>query len=213
MNGLKICNKASDRLQAGINVYRNIGVKDVSALDDYIKNERAAILETHSRELPPGFSFSRKLYRAFSTDPTKYRPSSEALWRRTKKGLDFPMVNPFVDLTNLLSMRYQVPYGLYDLDKLEGEIEIGAGAPGDNYQGIRKDTINLEGKIALKDILGPFGNPSSDSLRTSTTSETTNLLQVIFFHAEAPLKEDILSGTYKDFLQFFEIADSDSFIV
>ncbi len=208
-----IKNSIADRLSAGVNVFFNISIKDKNRLKAFIKTEIKVIRESHLKQMPPGFSFSRKLYRAFSIDPTKYRPSSEALWRRVKKGLEFPFVNPFVDLTNLLSLKYQVSYGLYDLDKIEGDIEMTQGGEGESYQGIRKDIINLNGKILLKDGSGPFGNPSSDSLRTCTSDETTNVLQVIFFHKDDPLKEKILSETHIRYSDFFEISDLHSTIV
>lgn len=209
----QIKNLVSDRLRVGVTFFWGISIKDENELHFYIKNKVSGLLESHSLQMPPGFSFSRQLYRAFSVDPTKHRPSSEALWRRVKKGLDFPLVNPFVDLTNLLSLKYQVPYGLYDLDKIEGDIEIAQGGEGETYQGIRKDIVALDGKILIRDARGPFGNPSSDSLRTCTTAETVNLLQVIFFHKEDPLKEEILSETYRQFLNFFTMADSNSYLL
>lgn len=207
----KIDNLVSDRLSVGVNVFWNISVKDGAALTAFIEREIPVIVEGHGRELPPGFSFSRKLYRSFSVDPTKHRPSSEALWRRIKKGLEFPFVNPFVDLTNFLSLKYQVSYGLYDLDKIEGDIRIGQGSEGDGYEGIRKDAVNLNGKILLRDARGPFGNPSSDSLRTSTSGESVNVLQVIFFHPGDPLKEEILSRSHRQYLDLFNVSDSRSF--
>lgn len=200
-----IKNLVADRLSVGINLFFEISVKARDELYAFIQKKIPGILDGHSVQLPPGFSFSRKLYQAFSIDPTKYRPSSEALWRRIKKGFDFPFVNPFVDLTNYLSLKYQVPYGLYDLDKIEGDIEITQGTEADSYQGIRKDIVSLDSKILLRDTRGPFGNPSSDSLRTSTSDETDNLMQVIFFHKGDPLKEEILSETYQLFIEFFNV--------
>lgn len=181
-----ITNKLSDRLKVGINIYRGIQPANPGVLASFINQEIAKIKESYLKELPPGFSFSRKLYRAFHIDPTKTRPSSEALWRRLKNKDDFPSVNPFVDLTNLLSLKFQICFGLYDIDRLDGDITIDVGAETDFYEGIRKDTIHLKGKIALKDHLGPFGNPSADSPRTAVTETAANILQVLFFHPHDP---------------------------
>jgi DNA/RNA-binding domain of Phe-tRNA-synthetase-like protein len=206
-------NTVSHRLCAGINVFFDISVKDIECLREFILAEVTAVKESHSRQLPPGYSYSRKLYRAFSVDPTKYRPSSEALWRRIKKGLEFPFVNPFVDLTNLLSLKFQVSYGLYDLDKINGDIKIARGGEDDAYQGIRKDMISLNGKILIKDETGPFGNPSSDSLRTCTSETTSNVLQVIFFHTHDPVKENILSMSRERYIEFFDVSGSESYMI
>jgi DNA/RNA-binding domain of Phe-tRNA-synthetase-like protein len=213
MNLPVIENTVSDRLRAGIDVFFDVSVKDPERLNEFILAEAAAIKESFSRRLPPGYSYSRKLYRSFSVDPTKYRPSSEALWRRIKRGLEFPFVNPFVDITNLLSLKFQVSYGLYDLDKINGAIKIARGGEGDAYQGIRKDMVSLKGKILLKDESGPFGNPSSDSLRTCTSEGTSNILQVIFFHPDDPAKDNILSRTHRYCLDFFDMSGSRSYML
>ena len=46
--------------------------------------------------------------------------------------------------------------------------------------------MNLEGRLALYDAAGPFGNPTSDSLRTCVTARTQALLMVIFAPAGYP---------------------------
>jgi len=38
----------------------------------------------------------------------------------------------------------------------------------------------VNGRIALADRLGPFGNPTSDSARTMVTTETKRALLVVF---------------------------------
>ena len=63
---------------------------------------------------------ARELYRRFGTDPTRVRPSSEALLRRVKKGEPLPRINSLVDVANALSVQLQVPVGLYDLGKVAG---------------------------------------------------------------------------------------------
>jgi len=208
-----IKNDVSDNLSAGINIFYDCVLNDVSRLTDSIRLRIEDIHAAHLKELPPGFAHSRKLYRAFSMDPTKHRPSSEALWRRVKKGLEFPRVNPFVDLTNLLSLEYQVPYGLYDLDKVTGTVELRRGEVHHSYQGIRKDTVHLKGKPMLVDETGPFGNPSSDSQRTSTTEQTNQILQVIFFLRDDPSKEMITAESHSRFLDFFTVSQSKSYLI
>ena len=54
------------------------------------------------------------------------------------------------------------------------------GRPGESYPGIRKDDVNVGGRIALADDIGPFGNPTSDSARTMTSAATTDVLLVVF---------------------------------
>ena len=54
------------------------------------------------------------MYRRIGIDPTKTRPSSEALLRRVRKGDHLPRINTLVDLCNWCSFELQLPYGLYD---------------------------------------------------------------------------------------------------
>ncbi|HEY7186967.1 MAG TPA: phenylalanine--tRNA ligase beta subunit-related protein [Vicinamibacterales bacterium] len=122
----------------------------------------------------------RTMYKRVGLDPTKTRPSSEALLRRIRKGDTLPRINSMVDVCNWCSMEFQLPYGLYDAARIDGDVELRIGRPGESYPGIRKDDVNVGGRIALVDRLGPFGNPTSDSSRTMVTIETTKALLVVF---------------------------------
>ena len=134
----------------------------------------------------------RAMYRRFGVDPTKTRPSSEALLRRVRKGGALPRINTVVDICNWCSLEFQVPYGLYDLSKIQGAIELRAGRDGESYAGIRKDDVHVGGRLVLADDFGAFGNPTSDSARTMVTPEAESILTVIF--APASLGRDALAG-------------------
>ena len=58
------------------------------------------------------------------------------------------------------------------------------GAEGESYPGIRKDDVNVAGRITVADASGAFGNPTSDSARTMVTPSTTELLIVVYAPAE-----------------------------
>ena len=124
---------------------------------------------------------ARALYRQFGTDPTKVRPSSEALLRRLKKGEPFPRVNSLVDVANAMSVQLQVPVGLYDLEKIRGdELVLRLGTEGEKYTGIGKERVNLAGRICIADAEGPCGNPSADSARTMITTATERAAWIYF---------------------------------
>jgi DNA/RNA-binding domain of Phe-tRNA-synthetase-like protein len=122
----------------------------------------------------------RAMYRRVGLDPTKTRPSNEALLRRVRKGLGLPRVNALVDVVNWCSLEFQLPYGLYDRRQIQGDVTLRLGRDGEEYDGIRKDVVHVAGRIALVDAAGPFGNPTSDSARTMVTSATTDALVVVF---------------------------------
>jgi DNA/RNA-binding domain of Phe-tRNA-synthetase-like protein len=139
-----------------------------------------------------GVARARALYRRFGIDPTRVRPSSEALLRRIKKGEALPRINSLVDIANALSIQLQVPVGLYDLGKVRGEeLVIRLGEEGDGYLGIGKEHVNLAGRICVADAEGPCGNPSADSVRTMITSETERAAWIYFL----PVGEDDIDRT------------------
>jgi DNA/RNA-binding domain of Phe-tRNA-synthetase-like protein len=126
------------------------------------------------------------MYKRVGLDPTKTRPSSEALLRRVKRGDALPRINAMVDVCNWCSLEFQLPYGLYDADCIEGDVELRLGRTGESYAGIRKDEVHVANRITLADRLGPFGNPTSDSARTMVTTSTTSALLVVFAPRECP---------------------------
>ena len=129
---------------------------------------------------PPESATVRTMYKKVGLDPTKTRPSNEALLRRVRKGDTIPRINSAVDIVNWCSLEFQLPYGLYDASKISGPVTMRVGAEGENYAGIRKDDVNVAGRITVADDAGAFGNPTSDSARTMVTPDTTELLVVIY---------------------------------
>jgi DNA/RNA-binding domain of Phe-tRNA-synthetase-like protein len=125
-------------------------------------------------------------------DPTKTRPSSEALLRRVRKGDELPRINSLVDVINWCSLESQLPFGLYDLNHVRGDVTLRLGREGEEYAGIRKDVVHVGGRLTLADAEGPFGNPTSDSARTMVTTATSRALVVIF--APAGLAKTIAGG-------------------
>lgn len=143
--------------------------------------------EAKVRISPPAESIAvRTMYKKVGIDPTKTRPSNEALLRRVRKGDAVPRINSAVDIVNWCSLEFQLPYGLYDASKISGDVTMRIGAEGEKYAGIRKDEVNVGGRITVADSQGPFGNPTSDSARTMVTPATTELLVVIYAPVEIP---------------------------
>jgi DNA/RNA-binding domain of Phe-tRNA-synthetase-like protein len=128
----------------------------------------------------PGVAEARSLFHRLGVDPTKTRPSSEALLRRVLQGKGLPNVNPAVDVCNLCSLEHQLPLGLYDRDQLRGAVRVRVGREDEGYAGIRKQRVQLAGRLLLADDEGPFGAPTSDSLRTSVTDTTRQLAIAVF---------------------------------
>jgi DNA/RNA-binding domain of Phe-tRNA-synthetase-like protein len=99
------------------------------------------------------------------------------------------MINSLVDIINWCSLETQLPYGLYDLDRIQGPVTLRLGREGEAYEGIRKAAVHVADRLTLADDLGAFGNPTSDSARTMVTTATVRALVVIF--VPAPLSEAV----------------------
>lgn len=143
--------------------------------------------EARVRISPPAESAAvRTMYKKVGIDPTKTRPSNEALLRRVRKGDTIPRINSAVDVINWCSLEFQLPYGLYDFSKVSGPVTMRLGVEGEKYAGIRKDEVNVGGRITVADAISAFGNPTSDSVRTMVTPATTELLVIVYAPIEIP---------------------------
>lgn len=128
----------------------------------------------------PVIAGTRSAFKACGKDPSRYRPSSEALTRRVIAGKGLYHVNNVVDCGNLVSLMTGIPVGCYDAAKIEGDLRLSIGREGEEYDGIGRGKINLEGLPLLHDGRGPFGSPFSDSARTNIEDTTTRLTFVLY---------------------------------
>src|SRR6185503_2925750 len=161
-----IAPELAGKVRLGVLVIDGVGVKsEDAALVAEIEAEGAELRSRYaggpSAEVP-GAADARALYKALGLDPTKTRPSNEALLRRVLKGEALYRVNTLVDALNLCSLRFQLPFGLYDLDQVQPPVVLRRGAAGEAYEGIRKGDVHVEGRPVLADARGAFGNPTSD---------------------------------------------------
>ncbi|MGA7854985.1 MAG: phenylalanine--tRNA ligase beta subunit-related protein [Candidatus Acidiferrales bacterium] len=122
----------------------------------------------------------RAMFREWGMDPSKYRPSSEALLRRVVQGKGLYRVSNVVDIGNLGSIETGWPYGCYDRVKISAPVAFRHGAVGEKYEGIGKQIWHLEGRPVLADPQGPFGSPISDSTRSMITESATQVMIVIY---------------------------------
>lgn len=129
----------------------------------------------------------RAMFRGWGLDPSKYRPSAEALLRRVVQGKGLYHVSNVVDAGNLGSIETGWPYGIYNRAAIEGEVCLRLGAQSEKYEGIGRRVWHLAGRPVLADALGPFGSPISDSTRTQVTEAAREILAVIYAPATAPI--------------------------
>jgi len=126
-------------------------------------------------------SATRKLFSSVGRDPTKERPSGEALIRRVVKGKGIYRINTVVDINNVISLLTAFPCGVYDAAKIEGgTITILLGTPGLEYEGLGGRKVEAENRILTADSKSVFGGPAADSARTQVTTETKEVLMLIY---------------------------------
>ena len=135
------------------------------------------ILETVSER--PVIKATKEAYRLLGKDPSRYRPSAEALTRRVVSGKGIYEINNIVDILNLVSLRSGFSIGGYDYNKIVGDIEFGIGRKKEPYEAIGRGELNMENMPLFRDRMGAFGSPTSDSPRTMVTATTTGFLMVI----------------------------------
>jgi DNA/RNA-binding domain of Phe-tRNA-synthetase-like protein len=152
---------------------------DLAALRKATSEGVRAACELESLSSHPTVAAVRGLFRAAGCDPTRYRPSSEALLRRVLKGEDLPAIHPFVDLNNCLSAILAVPSCVAAEGSFTPPVALRAGRTGESYESLR-GPFNLEGKPLLSDADGPFSSPITDSRRVKVTDDTRRVWMVAY---------------------------------
>lgn len=123
---------------------------------------------------------TRLAYKKLGNDPNRYRPSADSLIRRIIKGMRLYWISNVVDILNLISIQSGFSIGGYDIAEISGGIKIGVGQKGEPYSGIGRGKLNISKLPVLRDDIGAFGTPTSDSERTMI-KETTKEIGFIFY--------------------------------
>lgn len=153
------------------------------ALWDEIAELTARLRRTYTPDAVkdiPSIRATREAYRRCGKDPSRYRPSGEALMRRLLKGNDLYRVNTAVDLINLASLRYGYSIGGFDEERIEGDtLCLGIGRADEPYEGIGRGSLNIEGLPVYRDGAGGIGTPTSDHERTKLHTDSRRLLALV----------------------------------
>jgi len=172
------------RSYGGINLF--CAMTDVSITKDYsldpFLNELSKTLKVTKETLKdhPTIRALRDFYWRMSIDPTKVRPSSEALARRFLTNNSIPKINNVVDAGNIASIETLVPIGIYDADKIVGSVALRLANSNEEFIDISHAKHTLQGKeIVLSDSNGVMHVfPYRDSLRTRVADQTKKILIV-----------------------------------
>lgn len=126
----------------------------------------------------PSIAASRNAYKALGKAPSRYRLSAEALHRRIVKGSGLYQISNVVEIINLTSLLSGFSIGGYDASKINGAIRLSLGLASDVYEAIGRGILNIENLPVFRDELSAFGSPTSDSMRTRITDETSEILLI-----------------------------------
>ncbi|MBI4039070.1 hypothetical protein HY384_03885 [Candidatus Daviesbacteria bacterium] len=147
-------------------------------------------ISTHSHITP-----WREAYRKFGSKPRDFRCSAEALSRVVLRGSEIRKINPLVDLYNLISIKYILPVGAEDLDKMEGDLKLTFADGTEDYipLGEEENDPPKPGEVIYRDDLGVICRRWNwrEGDRTKITGETKNAVAVIESIASISIKEAI----------------------
>ena len=149
-------------------------------LIDELGEQFRQTLTTESLKDISAIAATRRVYKACGKDPSRYRPSSEALIRRMLQGKKLYQIDTLVDLINLASIEYGYSIGGFDGDKFDGDtLTLGVGREGEPYEGIGRGMLNIAGLPVYRDNTGGVGTPTSDNERTKMGLQTRHLVALV----------------------------------
>lgn len=141
----------------------------------------------------PAIAGTRRLYKALGKDPGRYRVASEQLCRRLVRGLGIYRLTTLIDVVNLVSIKSGYAISGLDADKIVGDtLTLGVGMRGEEYHGIGRGLLNIEGMPVYRDEVGGIATPTSDEERTKFTMDTVKVqININAFAPEMDIKEAV----------------------
>lgn len=176
--------KISPKCSLGYLVIRNIVVQGTppSLAHEFFHLQVEAAKFYNIEELldvPPIIGV-RGIYKKVEFNPMRHNKASEDLVRSIIQRNGTYYVNSAVAVNNYCAIKFLLPFGLYDLDQIDGDI---------SYQFDIEKKQNVPVKPLLTDAKGEFGNSTLDAVRTKVTLATRNILLVAYGDEEVNKEE------------------------
>lgn len=135
--------------------------------------------------------FFRNFCEDLKIDLKKYPPSVEFLFKRFQNAGKVPHVNNIVDSANKVAVETLVATGVFDLDKIKGDLVLRFSKENEEFKPLGGDTESLpEGLVVIADdekVLNLF--PFRDSIYQKITEKTKNVLILADKMPEGSLKK------------------------
>lgn len=199
-------------------IFNDISVKREYSqkIDNYISKISKKVKDTYTLETIKDNEIIRK-YRDFNwhylkIDPTKIRPSAEALIRRILGDKKIPQISNIVDAYNWVSIETLIPIGAYDFDVLKYPIIVRYSKENEQFVQLGGNVISLKGKeIILVDASNRviFQYPYRDADFSKVTNKTKNLLLISY--GVPGISIELLENSLKKFNYVLEIISDTQF--
>ena len=188
---LRIDQKVFERfsgLNIGIVVAKGVDNKEMAGeIQGLIRDQEKRVREQFSLESlsqRPKITVWQETYRSFGAKPKDYKSSVENLYRLVLEGVDLRQINNLVDIYNLISLKYMLPVGGEDLDKVQGDIVLtfaGTAEPPGLLLGDKEPRPPHEGEVIYKEDISAICRRWNwrEADRTKLTEETRNCILVI----------------------------------
>ena len=128
----------------------------------------------------PAIAATREAYKRCGKDPSRYRPSAEALRRRLMRGLELYQIDTLVDLINSYRSAPDIPSAASMRTRYR---ETALNSASDVRKSLRRHRArNAEHRGAsrrTRDRAGGIGTPTSDNERTKMGLETRRILAIV----------------------------------
>jgi len=156
-------------------------IKENKALQNAINEEinRISEIKIETVKNNPQIHSSREAYKALGKEPARYRLSAEALHRRIINGKGLYQISNLVDTINLASVKTRYSIGGYDEAMIEGNVIFDLGKKDEDYKAIGRGKMNIENLPVFRDEKSAFGSPTSDSVRTMITENTSRIFLIV----------------------------------
>ncbi|MEM3578923.1 MAG: phenylalanine--tRNA ligase beta subunit-related protein [Candidatus Bathyarchaeia archaeon] len=199
------------RLAISMGTINNIAVEreneEIRQLKQTVYAEVRAKHDVEKLKENPVVRAYRDFYWKLGIDPTKTRPSGEALLRRVLHEGELPTISTAVDAYNLASMKTIIPISGFNQDALNPPFNIRFAEEGETFTGIGMDKpLTLKSNILVladtKRVLCIY--PHRDADQTKITEETRNIL--LMGYGAPGITEQQLAEAVKTALEYIKTA-------
>jgi len=155
-------------------------------IDQLMRNEKIRIrssFESETLSQDPRINSWRKVYSSFGAKPKDAKSSVENLYKMVTRGIDIRRINKLVDVYNYICLKYMVPVGGEDVDKMVGDLQLtfAENEKPVKLLGDAEPEAPKDGEVVYKDsdstICRRWNWRESD--RTKLSEETKNAILVI----------------------------------